>query len=295
MLLFNDFLDNLVLEELHPELHQVVSSSNTGYRNKQTLLANKVKELTHRGERTGIEGNMPKGSSRAYLKHDTPHQITLDGKPTQIHTGTKVAIRHTTLDKHHKHHEHDGLSLGALQNRAEGGDHWVNNTYRILTADHDKPGHFHTNKESGIFPPLLDHDHDTNEWTHIGHARDIKPGEFRKLTKTPEHPKGISHQEFMGALIRRHNQNNGKYHTTTPQKEAHLDHIDTHPLVAKFHDYHGNTGNPPHDLGQKKNMGVFEHPDGSHHIVARDHGYDTEVQHAYQKAWKAKHRLNGLY
>lgn len=75
----------------------------------------------------------------------------------------------------------------------------------------------------------------------------------------------------------------GKYHGN-PKKDPNLDHIENHELVQKFHDYHGNTGNPPTDYRQKKNLGVFEHPDGSHHIVARDHGFNSEVQHAYTKA-----------
>jgi hypothetical protein len=175
-----------------------------------------------------------------------------------------------------------------LQNQAEGGDHWVNHNYRILTQDSEHPGHYHSNKESGIFPPLIDHDHENHEWTHIGHARDIRPGEFRKLTKTKEHPNGISHQDFHLALRRFHDKNHGKYWGRDAKHEAHLDHVDTHPLVQKFMDYHGNTGHPPYDYAQKKNLGVWEHPDGSQHIVARDHGFNSDVMSAYQKAMMAR-------
>lgn len=31
-------------------------------------------------------------------------------------------------------------------------------------------------------------------------------------------------------------------------------------------------------------MGVFKHPDGSEHIVARDHGFSPDVMKAYAKA-----------
>ena len=34
------------------------------------------------------------------------------------------------------------------------------------------------------------------------------------------------------------------------------------------------------------NMGVWQHPDGSKHIVARDHGYDNDVESAYKAARK---------
>ena len=175
------------------------------------------------------------------------------------------------------------MSLGQLQNNAENGDHWVNQTYRILRHDTEHPGNYHSNKESGIFPPLIDHD-DTDNWSHVGHAHDIKAGDFRKLTKTQSHPKGISHAEFMAAMDRHYDKSNGRYWDRDKEHEKHMEHISDHPLVQKFQDYHGNTGHPHHDLRQLKNMGVFHHPDGSKHIVARDHGFDTEVQNAYKKA-----------
>ena len=188
------------------------------------------------------------------------------------------------------------MSLGAMQNHAEGGDHWVNQHYRTMTQHPDKPHEFKTNHE-GIFPPLIDHDHDKHEWTHVGHARDIKPGEFRQITKTKSHPKGISHEDFHQALRRFHDQNNGKHWLGTPAKEGHLDHVDQHPLIQKFRDYHGNTGHPTGDYIQKKNLGVWEHPHtGERHIVARDHGFNTDVAHAYQQAQHMKARkMNGFY
>ena len=285
---FREFVGSLVVEELHPELQSIVKAKPMHWQSKQENLAKKIRQITKRGEKTGIEGNMPKGSARAYLPHQEPHHAIVDGKPGSFKVGTKVAI-HSALDPHHKHENYDGMKLGAMQNHAEGGDHWVNQNYRILHEHPDKPGEFKSNHESGIFPPLIDHDHENHEWSHVGHARDIKPGEFQKLTKTPTHPKGINHKDFYDALNRRHDQNMGKYRGPRAddakgmQREKHLDHIDEHPLVQKFHDYHGNTGNPPSYLG-KRNMGIFEHPDGSHHIVARDHGFNTEVMHAYQQA-----------
>lgn len=284
---FNDFLSNVILEELHPEIKNIVTSKTTN-KAKQTQLAKKIKELSDKGEKTGIEGNMPKGSSRAYLKHDEPEEINIDGNKHHIRVGTKVAIR-AALDKHHNKNEHDGLSLGQLQNRAENSDHWVNSSYRVLSKD-DK-GNYHTNHHSGIFPPLLDHD-DNHEYSKVGHARDIKSKEFEHLTKTESHPKGISHKDFTQAMNRFHERNNGKYWERDKEHERHLDHIDEHPLVQKFQDYHGNTNHPPYDYQQKRNMGVFEHPDGTKHIVARDHGFDTDVQKAYTKA--RKNQIRGI-
>lgn len=276
---FKEFLDSVIVENLHPELQHVITSSNSNT-SKQTLLSKKIKELSTRGESTGIEGNMPKGSSRAYLQHAEDHHTIIDGKPATIKTGTKVAIR-ASLDKYHNHKGHDGLGLGQLQNKAEGGDHWVNSNYRILKK-HDDKNEYSSNKESGIFPPLVDHDHEKHHWTHVGHSRDIKPGEFQKLTKTASHKKGITHKDFCESMERFHHKNNGRYWAGSASTESHLDDVDKHPLVQKFQDYHGNTGHPPHDYRQLKNMGVFEHPDGSHHIVARDHGFDTDVAKAYK-------------
>ena len=198
------------------------------------------------------------------------------------------------IDSNHK--AHDNMHLGEMQNHAEGGDHWVNHNYRILTHDPDKgPHHYESNKEGGIFPPLFDHDHEGHQWSHVGHVRDIKPGEFQHLTKTKEHPKGITHKDFMKSLMRQHNRNNGKHWTGSEAEEKRRDHIDEHPLVQRFNDYHDNTGHSPIDYHQKKNLGVFEHPDGSNHIVARDHGFSTDVANAYQKANMAKSKSQGRH
>jgi hypothetical protein len=98
---YSSFINSLIVESLHPELQALVQHPNLTNKKKQTLISNKIKDLTTRGEYTGIEGNMPAGSSRAYLKHADPENIMLDGKPTSIKTGTKVAIR-AILDAHHR-------------------------------------------------------------------------------------------------------------------------------------------------------------------------------------------------
>jgi len=276
---FSNFINNIITENLHPELRSIITSDAPSDR-KHAATVKKIKDLTTRGETTGIEGNMPKGSSRAYMKHRETHKTVVDGKPAEFHVGTKVAIK-SPLDKHHQAGIYDDMNLGQLQNHAENGDHFVNSSYRILTKKHDS-NEFHSNKDRGILPPLVDHDDKTHHWSIVGHSRDIGKGEFRKLTKTPEFPKGISHGEFMDALTRDYNRNNGKHWGRGSQREAKTDRIEPHPLVQKFIDHQNTTGMPPHDYGQKKNMGIFTHPDGSEHIVARDSGFTTRVQHAYK-------------
>lgn len=281
---FKEFIDNILYENLHPELQNIINSVDS-YKSKQSQIAFKIKDLTDRGENTGTEGNMPKGSSRAYLKHTENHHALVDGKPASFSVGTKVAIK-SSLDNYHKKSNHSGLSLGQLQNRDENDDSFTDN-YRILHKDHE--GNFSTNHKTGIFPPLVEHDSANHNWSTVGHSRDIKAGEFQKLTKTKSHPKGITHKDFVEAMIRNHNKENGRYWENGRDHESKMDHISSHPLVQKFIDYHNSTGNPPHDYSQKKNMGIFEHPDGSQHIVARDHGFSTEVSESYQNARKRKY------
>ena len=83
---FKEFLKNVIVESLHPELQNVINSDSNV--SKQTRVAKKIKELSERGESTGIEGNMPKGSSRAYLAHSEPHHAIVDGKEVAMKTGT---------------------------------------------------------------------------------------------------------------------------------------------------------------------------------------------------------------
>jgi hypothetical protein len=275
---FKDFMNNLIVEELHPELQHIVKSVPGNGTSKQTILAKKIKELSSRGEHTGIEGNMPKGSSRAYMKHNETYHTTVDDKPAKFSIGTKVAIK-SRLDKHHDKKKYDNLSLGQLQNRTENDDGFIDN-HRVLIKNHDSNS-YETNHD-GIFPPLVHHDEQHHNYSTVGHSRDIKAGEFRHLTKTTEHPEGISHNEFTRALNRDHQRNIGKHWPMYDDK--HLDHIEKHPLVQKFLNYHRNTGQNPYDYGQQKNMGIFEHPNGSKHIVARDHGFDNHVAEAYKKA-----------
>jgi hypothetical protein len=282
---FKEFCETIVVESLHPELHDIATSpTKMGVRNnKQKQIADKIKDLHSRGEDTGLAGNTPKGSSRMYLPHRDPHPVTLDGKPSYIDTGTKVAIR-SSMEQYHKKEHFGGMSLGALQNHAENGDHFVNQQYRILhKIGHDE---FRSNKEKGIFPPLIEHDERSHEWAHVGHASDVSQKRFKELTKTESHPDGITHKDFFRAVLRNYKRDNGTHWDHGEREEKHLDHVASHPLVQKFLDHQENTGFPPHDWAQIQNMGVFKHPDGSEHIVARDHGFSPDVMKAYANTKK---------
>lgn len=285
---FKDFIDSIIVESLHPELQSLVSEPSKGSKKKQTALVKTIKSITSRGERTGIEGNMPKGSSRAYLKHSEPHEAVIDGHHTSMPVGTKVAIR-APLDPHHDRSAHDGMSLGNLQNEAENADYYLNSNYRILTKEDkgrtDEKDHYTTNKESGIFPPLVEHDHDHHEWSQVGHVDNVTPKQFKNLTKTETHPDGIDHGMFCRALTRHWDKNHGKHWGGSKEFESAMDHIESHPLVQKFLDHQMNYGAPPHDYQQIKNLGTWKHPvTGEKHIVARDHGFSSGVMDAYHQA-----------
>jgi hypothetical protein len=285
---FKNYLNSLVTEEVHDELKKVIN--NTPTKKLRPAIKKAAKALKDSGQDAGIDNRYPAGSSRMYLKETAPAKVSVDGQEHHLTVGTKVAIN-AQLDKHHNKDEHDGLSLGKLQNQQEAGDWYVNRAYRVLReSDDSTPSHrkYETN-EDGIFPPQLDHDEKEHKWTRVAHCGDITGPKFRELTKTKDFPEGISHQDFMSNLVRFHEKNNGKYYKGHDSYEAKMDKLSDHPLVQKFNDYLGNTGNPPHDFSLN-NLGVFKHPNGTEHIVARDHGYTTAVEHAYanarSQAWK---------
>lgn len=286
MIRFTDYLDHILTEQLHPEIRSIVTGRRSPQQNIKPLLVKKIKEVTARGEKTGMEGNMPSGSSRAYIPIEEPHSIMLDGAPAQIKTGMKVAIK-AELDKHHRTADHGGMSLGELQNQAEHGDYYSRSRYHILTKKED--GTYETNTENGIFPPRIEEDENGHSWAHVGHASNVTAKSFREITKTTEHPRGITHDEFVDALHRRWDQDHGKYWNKGPAHEDNLDKVEEHPLVQKFLQHQQDYNFPPHDYRQMKNLGVFKHPDGSQHIVARDHGYSEEVMDAYKAARNRKY------
>jgi hypothetical protein len=182
-----------------------------------------------------------------------------------------------------------------MQMRVENGDWHVNEHYRVLTKDHNRTDghHYVSNTESGIFPPLVEHDHDSHSWSHIGHVDKIAAGKFRTITKSNTHPLGITHEDFCDALERDWYKNHGKWWHTGDVSEKRLDHITEHPLVQKFLDHQNNYHAPPHDYRQKGNMGIWTHPHtGEQHIVARDHGFSDEVAAAYKEARKKSNRQN---
>ncbi len=274
---FKEFIGNLVVENLHPEIKELVTGR---IKNKAAKIAAKIRELVSRGEKTGIEGNMPKGSSRAYMKHAEPEKVMIDGKEHEIPVGTKVAIR-SRLDSVR---DTSLPSLGEMQNEAENGDVYVNRAYRTLREDSENPGHYETNEE-GIFPPLLHHDYENHRYSVVGHAKSINKKRFRELTRNEQFPKGISHEDFMDALTRAHDEDNGRHRQYSKEREAELDKISQHPKVASFINHQRDFGSSPSDYYNIGNLGEWHNPStGKDELVARDHGFSSRVADAYRRA-----------
>jgi hypothetical protein len=282
---FKTFIRSLITEELHPELKAIVQAPPSS-KNRKTLVVNKIKELSERGEPTGVEGNMPSGSSRAYIKHKEPAQITIDGQTHHIPYGTKIAIR-STLDAHHNKDYYDGMTLGQMQNHAENGDSFTDH-HRVLSRDIENGTKAYKTNKMGVFPPLIDHDEKNHMWSDVGHVENITHSKFEKMTKTPEFPDGITHNDFVKVLFRSHQRAKGNYWDSGKKYDEHMDRLEDHPLVEKFLAYHANGGTNPSDYSDIGNMGVWKHPNGTEHIVARDHGFSDDVNHAYNLAKRKK-------
>lgn len=282
---YSDFVRSILTEQLHPDLLRVIREPKR-ISSTKAVLAKTIREISARGEKTGIEGNMPTGSSRAYLHIQEPKRIMLDGAPADIDTGMKIAIK-SPNDKYHNSQNYDGHSLGELQNLAEHGDYYSRSRFHILTKNDD--GTFTTNSEYGIFPPRLDYDHVGHQWAEVGHASSLTSKSFRENTKDQDFPNGIEHRDFVDVLRRSWDLNHGKYWKGSSETENRLDRVERHPLVQKFLDHQMSYASPPHDYEQMKNMGLFHHPDGSKYIVARDHGYNDQVRNAYREMFQRRY------
>lgn len=265
-------LYGLVVEELHPDLHKILNDDSPIHHKLRQFSA-MVRKKIKGGEETGLESSKPKkGSSRAVFFPKDPHNVHIDGKPAQVHTVVKVAFP-GHLDKWN----HSGMLLGEHQNMTES-DHLAQQSYGVLR--HDGENNYKTNHD-GVLPPLFD-SHPENHFIHIGRVRPLRVNEFKELTKTPEFPNGITHDEMYHTLMHHHEQAHGRNYYQRPKNEAALS---EHPLIRNMLDFVQTMGQHPGDY-DKRNMGVFDHPHGSRHIVISDYGFSHAVAHEYQQARK---------
>lgn len=279
---FTTYLNDLpvISEEIHQSIKNVLDSDNIAPQHKLKHISSAIRNAIKRGETTGLHDAKPKkGSSRAVFFPSEPTKIHLDGKEAHIHTALKVAFP-GTLDKYNK----SGSLLGEHQNMVEG-EHWKNRDYGIIShvgEDHEGVKKYETNHEHGVLAPML-HAHEEGHHIHFGKIEPIKAGDFKELTKTPEHPKGITHQELYDNLNHHYTQAHGQRHYSQTS-EKRIEEIDDHPLVSKMQDFMFNTDTHPADMN-KRNMGIWTHPHtGERHIVVSDYGFNGDVAKHYHNA-----------
>lgn len=281
---YTDTID--ITEELHAAINSVLNSDIISSHGKNNMIAKTARRLIEAGEDTGLEDSKPKkGSSRAVYFPKDKKQLHIDGHPTEMHTVVKVAFP-GTLDKHTGHSQ----LLGEMQNEVEA-DHFSRQHYGLLRKD--SQGKYTTN-HSGIFAPVVaahgDDGEGNHHWLEMGRVTPLKSGDFKRLTKTPEFPKGISHQEFFDAVNRNHAEAHGMNHISMTGQERH-DEVVNHPLVESAINATLDTGMHPGDL-VRRNMGVWVHPHtGKEHVVISDYGFTDEIGKAYTNARRAQHKM----
>jgi hypothetical protein len=225
--------------------------------------------MIKQGKDTGLLEVSKKGSSRAVYFPTDHDDINIDDTPTKIKTVLKLAYP-GSLDKH-------GAStlLGEMQNQVESS-RWLQHDHALIYQDRDD-GKFKTNP-NGILAPVF-HSHEDGHYLHMAHARPLKQGDFRRLTTTPEFPKGISpvHFKKFNEMI-----SHGEDYSESPIYE--------HPLAQSIERLYLDHDIKPSDFSPR-NMGVMTHPvTGKEHLVMTDYGYDGQVQDAYNRARLEKYR-----
>lgn len=276
---------NILDEELHKEIQGILNEpendreSRPGAKlaqDKFNRVTKKVRELSKRGEDTGLQDGKPKkGSSRAVFFPSEHKEITVDGKTAKHPTVVKVAF-HGTLDPH----TGDSRLLGEHQNEVEA-DNYHQREHSTLIPNHDGS---YTHNPHGILAPVLDH-HPDHHWIEMSHVDNMSGSKFTQLTKTPEHPKGLKHAEFKRALENDWDAAHGRH-----SGEDGLDHVRSHPFYEAVQDHMYSSDMQPHDL-DLRNMGSWKHPvTGKEQPVIRDYGFNKNIAKLYTQARKNKYK-----
>lgn len=285
MLSFKEMLEmKMITEELHSQIKSVMNEPEADSRNpyskfndnKFNRISKIARQLTEKGEDTGlVDGKPKKGSSRAWFEQNEPKKLIVDNTPVQHNTGIKIAI-HGTLDKHTA----EPKLLGEMQNEAEH-DHYIQQSYGMLR--HHGGNKYSTN-HYGILAPVFDH-HEDSHWLEMSKTEPLTKSKFKSLTKTETHPKGLEFDDFTRALQNEHQAAHGMH-----SGKDDLDHVRSHPLYEKTQDFINDSGHHPGDL-RLQNMGVWKHPvTGEEHPVIRDYGFSNDIAKVYSKARRSKYK-----
>jgi len=271
----------LLVEELHPEIQNILDSDSIQQENKLDVVSKKVRELASAGVDTGLENSTPKmGSSRAVFFPKEAKQVVVDGNPTTSQTAVKIAFK-GILDHHHKN-----TMFGIQQNQLEADPHLTNN-YSVLAKKDD--GTFKTNdsQSGGIIPPVFS-SHPEGHHIEMGKAAPIGKGDMIQLTRTPDFPHGITFDDIFHTLNREHSYSMGQpYNGSTDER---MDKVSKHPWVSDAINFMHDSGLHPCDFA-KRNCGVYTHPvSGKRHLVMLDYGYSSNLAKQYTDARKKRER-----
>lgn len=261
---------NLINEEFHPEIKSIMDSDKITPENKLNQVTKKARSLIAAGHDTGMESDKPKkGSSRAVFFPKQHKEIEVDGAKTKAPTAVKIAHA-GWADKILKKHDSSHSLLGE--------DHFLNQHHGVL---HETANGKYATNPHGILAPVF-HSHDEGHHIEMGRADKFNERDFKEGMKTKEYPKGISHEDFKGALQHYHNMAHGR--GSKNEKYDHM--IEHHPIVSNAADLIGNGAIHPGDF-EKRNMGIYKHPVTGHkHPVLIDWGSSNDVMQKYSKARK---------
>ena len=292
----NYVIDNTItslLEDLHPELKNVLDDDKYPAAYKITAFTKKTRQMIKNGEDTGLQDDKPKkGSSRAVWFPKQEKNITLDGQQAKIHTAVKVAFK-GQLD----HYTGDDKLLGEQQNENESS-YWHQKDYALFKPSEMHDGTY-TTREDGVLAPVLNH-HDEGHWLEMVKADKFDAKRFKEATKTPEMPKGMTFKDFSNVLMDEHELSKGKNKIrTTEMPDEHYEKVLDHPFTQAVMQFCSDTGTHPYDIGgSPRNMGIIKHPiTGKDHPVIVDYGYNHDTERAYTKARRnlSASRMGGRY
>lgn len=279
---YSAFASMILTEAIHKDIKNIMNDDTYNRASKLSRITKTLRHLSDSGVDSGIENSTPKkGSSRAVFFPKEHHELVLDGHPTKMKTAVKIAFK-GTLDPH----TGSDRLLGEHQNELES-DHFTNTHYGIISHN-PHTGQYHTNHESGVLAPVIDH-HEDHHWVEHGFAHNMSKKDFSEATKTASHPKGLDFDKFHAHILHDYHQAHGtRGYSRSLTADEHA-HIAEHPLADKVKDFMYTTGNHPGDL-VKGNWGIFHHPvTGEKHPVIRDWGYNDEVGKLYNRARKNKY------
>lgn len=277
-------VESLQEANVHPELQRILDDDvNNKWNQKLTRISKKLRDLTSRGESTGIQDDKPKkGSSRAVFFPNHPKQVEVDGQVVPAQTAVKIAFKGWA----DPHTESDRL-LGEHQNEIES-DHYLHKQYSVLSPQGE--GKFKTN-EHGVLPPLYD-SHPDDHWLEHGFARNMTKKDFKEATKDKSNPKGLDFDMVQKHLENEHALAHGMRAPHKIDDETN-DRISEHPMVDNLKNAILDGGLHPGD-NRLQNWGMWKHPvTGKEHPVLRDFGFSNEIAKLYSKARKNRGAKQG--